>query len=87
VRNARLSARFRYLTLDPSPRLRELRERIPVPAVPRWTSGTPRATLTPAETDQLALYNAERARGIQHTPEWHAKMAQLQRRFDDGRGR
>jgi hypothetical protein len=72
---------FRHLTLDPSPRLRELRERIPVPAVPLWVS-EPRTGLTAAETDQLARYNAERDRGIQHTPEWEARMAQLQRRFD-----
>jgi hypothetical protein len=75
---------FRHLTLDPSPRLRELRERIPVPAVPLWVSGTPRTGLTAAETDQLARYNAERDRGIQHTSEWEARMAQLQRRFDGG---
>jgi len=30
----------------------------------------------------LAQYNAEVARGIMHTPEWKAKMAQEQRRFN-----
>lgn len=30
----------------------------------------------------LAVWNAERARGIVHTPEWDAKMADLQREFD-----
>jgi hypothetical protein len=32
---------------------------------------------------QLAAYNAEVARGIVHTDEWKAKMAELQRRFDE----
>jgi hypothetical protein len=30
----------------------------------------------------LARYNAERARGLVHTPEWVEKMAFEQRRFD-----
>ena len=33
-------------------------------------------------TNELAIYNAEVARGIVHTPEWDAKMAELQREFD-----
>jgi hypothetical protein len=37
------------------------------------------------ELNQLATYNAERSRGIVHTPEWDAKMAALQRRFNEGR--
>jgi hypothetical protein len=32
--------------------------------------------------DILATYNAERARGIVHTPEWDAKMAKEQQLFD-----
>lgn len=32
--------------------------------------------------DVLATYNAERARGIVHTPEWADEMAELQREFD-----
>lgn len=35
----------------------------------------------------LATYNAERARGIMHTPEWQAAMAQLQDEFDARRRR
>ena len=34
------------------------------------------------ETQALGQYNAERARGIVHTPEWAEKMAELQRMFD-----
>ncbi|MEU8040899.1 hypothetical protein [Streptosporangium sp. NPDC049078] len=34
------------------------------------------------EFDTLAQYNAERARGIQHTPEWQARMAELQAQFN-----
>lgn len=30
----------------------------------------------------LATYNAERARGILHTPEWRAEMATLQAEWD-----
>ncbi len=30
----------------------------------------------------LATYNAERSRGIVHTTEWDAKMAELQREYD-----
>lgn len=38
----------------------------------------------PAEYEfwALATYNAERARGIVHTPEWTAAMAREQERFD-----
>ena len=32
--------------------------------------------------ETLATYNAEVARGIVHTPEWDARMADLQREFD-----
>jgi hypothetical protein len=31
----------------------------------------------------LGRYNAEAARGIVHTDEWRAEMAQLQQRFDE----
>ena len=40
--------------------------------------------LSYADFNMLATYNAERARGITHTPGWDEQMAQLQRRFDDG---
>lgn len=33
--------------------------------------------------ETLAAYNAERARGIMHTPEWQARMADLQVKFDE----
>jgi hypothetical protein len=39
--------------------------------------------LSEFELNQLAAYNAERARGIVHTPAWTARMAELQARFDD----
>lgn len=32
----------------------------------------------------LATYNAEVARGIVHTPEWDARMAEKQARYNDG---
>lgn len=38
------------------------------------------------EFSALARYNSEAARGIVHTPEWKAKMAEEQRRFDNTRG-
>jgi len=41
-----------------------------------------RMALSREETDTLARYNAEVYRGILHTPEWVAKMAVLQARFD-----
>lgn len=80
---------FRRLTLDPSAGLRELRQqqmrevreqiqRTRQSAPPLWSC----STLPAADTERLARYNAERARGIVHTPEWDAAMAQLQRRFD-----
>lgn len=37
--------------------------------------------------DELACYNAERARGLVHTPEWQQRMEHEQRRFDMSRGR
>lgn len=30
----------------------------------------------------LAMYNAERSRGIMHTPEWQERMATYQEAFD-----
>lgn len=36
----------------------------------------------PYEFNALAQYNAEVARGLVHTPEWKAKMANEQERFD-----
>jgi hypothetical protein len=38
--------------------------------------------VTEQEVDQLARYNSERGRGLVHTPEWQAKMAGLQQRWD-----
>jgi len=37
----------------------------------------------PDSFEMLAVYNSERARGIVHTPEWDARMAALQVRFDE----
>lgn len=37
----------------------------------------------PFKFEALAMYNAERARGIVHTAEWDAKMAALQQEFND----
>lgn len=38
--------------------------------------------LTDADVHELARYNGERSRGVQHTPEWVAKMAILQGKFN-----
>jgi len=38
---------------------------------------------TPDNFETLAVYNAERARGIMHTPEWDARMVELQVKFDE----
>jgi hypothetical protein len=35
-----------------------------------------------ARFEPLATYNAEKLRGLVHTPEWDAAMAELQREFD-----
>lgn len=35
------------------------------------------------DINTLAIYNAEKARGILHTPEWVEKMALLQQQFND----
>lgn len=43
---------------------------------PVWTA------LTYQEIHVLAAYNAERARGLMHTTDWQARMAELQVRFD-----
>ena len=40
--------------------------------------------LSEVDLNRLGTYNAERARGIMHTPEWQAKMADMQARFDAG---
>ena len=37
---------------------------------------------TPFEFDDLARYNAERARGLVHTDEWTERMRREQERFD-----
>lgn len=39
------------------------------------------------EFEVLARYNAEVARGIQHTPEWCERMSELQHQFDQTFGR
>lgn len=36
----------------------------------------------PSRFEVLAVYNAERARGIVHTAEWDDRMAALQAEFD-----
>jgi len=36
------------------------------------------------EFSELGTYNAEKARGIAHTPEWSAEMAALQARYYTG---
>lgn len=41
------------------------------------------ALLSSREVEELARYNAEVARGIVHTTEWKAKMAEQQRRFEN----
>ena len=41
--------------------------------------------LRPWEYERLARYNGEASRGIVHTDEWKAEMADLQRRFDDSK--
>ncbi len=41
-----------------------------------------RAGLTAEQVSRLAVYNAEVHRGLVHTPEYAAEMAELQRRFD-----
>lgn len=58
-----------------------------------WRSWPPRHTDTcgcpepmPAMFEPLATYNAERARGIVHTPEWDAAMVALQCRFNEWAG-
>ena len=38
--------------------------------------------LSMADIITLADYNAERGHGIMHTPEWQAKMAEMQARYD-----
>lgn len=38
--------------------------------------------LTELDVQQLAMYNAERSRGIMHTAEHREKMADIQARFD-----
>lgn len=40
------------------------------------------SSLTRQEVETLATFNAECSRGLVHTPEWMAKMAALQERFD-----
>jgi hypothetical protein len=42
-----------------------------------------RRSKEPYEFDDLARYNAEKARGLVHTPEWVKKMEAQQYRHDD----
>lgn len=39
--------------------------------------------LTPARFEPLAVYNAERARGLLHSAGWMAEMARLQMEFNE----
>jgi hypothetical protein len=39
----------------------------------------------PEEFEALSIYNEERSRGVAHTPEYDAKMADLQERFKQWR--
>jgi hypothetical protein len=41
-----------------------------------------RTGLSDYEVEALAQYNAERSRGVLHTPGYMAAMAELQRQFD-----
>jgi hypothetical protein len=43
--------------------------------------------LTDKELMRLCAYNAEHARGIVHTPEWTAQMAELQEKYSAARQR
>lgn len=42
----------------------------------------PRLGPMPAQFEALALYNAERSRGLMHSPSWEARMRELQEEFD-----
>ncbi len=42
-----------------------------------------RHPVMPAKFDRLSTYNAETFRGLVHTPEYDAKMAELQREFNE----
>jgi len=78
-------------TADPSPVWAYLPDRVlfGYPAEVTDDGGEPHLEARPAtarnlsfaDLGHLATYNAEHARGIMHTPEWQARMAQLQRRF------
>jgi hypothetical protein len=50
-------------------------------AVLAWVSRR-RREREPFEFMELATYNSEVARGLLHTPEWKAKMAAEQERFN-----
>jgi hypothetical protein len=50
-------------------------------SVPWWRRKRP--VPMPARFEALAVYNAERARGIAHTAEWDARMAALQADFSE----
>lgn len=41
-----------------------------------------RRTYFSLRVEDLAIYNAEIARGIVHTPEWDEQMQRLQEQFD-----
>lgn len=43
---------------------------------------TDREPLSRIEVERLAMYNAEKHRGIVHTPEYAERMTALQERFD-----
>ncbi len=54
-----------------------------IKTVGRWLGRQEHRDPMPAEFEELAVYNAEVARGRQHTPAWQADMANLQERFDE----
>ena len=49
---------------------------------PKVGASDDKTGLTIVEMSELATYNGERARGLIHTPEHQARMAQLQATFD-----
>ena len=53
-----------------------------------WAEEVPRRYgITETELYRLGDYNGERSRGITHTPEWEAQMAELQRRYSEALAR
>lgn len=48
----------------------------------RWGAPPIEFGLPEYEMTKLANYNAEKARGLLHDPQWEAYMAELQERFN-----